>query len=166
MKGLIYKLNVGSLFYIGSTQSLAKRLAHHKHNSKTKTGKLFDAIRNIGSENISIELIEEGDFDTKKELRFKEREYITQVLIDPSCLNTNQPICSVEEKKKRMRLYSMQRREKERVETPKRVLKKDDPEYHQKRWLEWANKNRDHLRTQYKIQDENRIVVPNPITAG
>jgi len=58
-----------------------------------------------------------------------------------------------------MSIYHKEQRIRENaLKEPKepKVRKKDDPDYNKKRWLEWADKNREHLRERYKEQDAKR----------
>ena len=71
--GYVYKLYCEELndFYIGSTtRTLQLRLNEHKSNIRTKKNKLyfFDYV-----ENLKIELIEIFEFETRKDLIYRER---------------------------------------------------------------------------------------------
>ena len=93
MIGRIYRLIGGDKFYIGSTiQSLSRRLSKHKSRSKEedrKNSNLYKYFTEIGWENVSIELIEEIQIETRKELFELECKYIKKLLIDEKCLNIN-----------------------------------------------------------------------------
>ncbi len=78
MIGYIYKLHCPetNLIYIGSTTtSLHKRLNKHKtcKDNPTTSRTLFEI-----SDNVQIELIEEFEFDDKKELERREGEIINE----------------------------------------------------------------------------------------
>ena len=157
----MYRLQVGSKVYIGSTiQTLQKRLNHHRDNSRAKSGSLFDAIRQVGAQNITIELIEEIEYENKADLLIREKWWISQVSAD-DCLNCNKPIRTLEEKRLASREAGKRWREKNKPSGP-RVLKKDDSEYHKKRWKAWADNNRGYLREQYAIQDARRCLSAPP----
>jgi hypothetical protein len=157
--GIIYKLILGDKYYYGSTtNSLQKRLNHHKSDCNKKSSLLFDTGKEIGIDNIKIECVETIQYNNKKELLLKERYYIENNINDSNCLNINLPYNSPEEKLLRMKNYNKQRRIQYKINNPKpeRILKKNDPDYNKKRWLEWAEKNREHLRERYKIQDAKK----------
>lgn len=161
MKGSIYKLIVGDKFYIGSTIStLSSRLHKHKYQSKSRaTTPLYKAIVEYDIDSITIELIEEIEFEIDFDLRRKEREHIELHLADENCLNVNKPARTKQESlEQARRLHKEQRIRENALKEPKepKVRKKDDPDYNKKRWLEWADKNREHLRQRYKEQDAKR----------
>jgi hypothetical protein len=156
MKGRVYKLIVGDKYYIGSTTTtLNCRLNKHKYE-KSRNTPLYNAIREYGSHLITIELIEEIDVETKFDLTRKEREHIILYLSNENCLNVNKPARTKEEKAQQESELKKQQRIRENALKEPKVRKKDDPEYNKKRWLEWANKNRERLREQYKEQDAKR----------
>lgn len=77
--GKIYKLvHDGKVIYVGSTiQKLNERLNGHKAKSKVKPDmKIFKYICNVGWDNITIELIENVNCNSKNELETREKYYI------------------------------------------------------------------------------------------
>ena len=170
MMGNIYKLIVDDKFYIGSTKlKLPLRMSLHISNSKHRDSKICDYIKEKGKDKISIELIEVCPLDTMLE---REKHYIHE-LLDDNCLNTiKNPVRTLEEKKEQDKINNAKPeireaallrkreatkiRQEAREHLPPRPKLTDDPDYHKKRWKEWADKNREHLREQYKIQDEKR----------
>jgi hypothetical protein len=85
MKYYIYKIFIKDkpeIFYIGSTIRFAGRKSHHKKNTTNKVGKkywtrLYVYIRdNGGWDNCIIEIIETGNYETRRDLVIKEQEYI------------------------------------------------------------------------------------------
>ncbi len=86
----IYKLiNEDNLFYIGSTTyDLEERLKKHKYfkNNYLTSKKLFE-----NNKQVIIELIEEFNFESKKEILEKEKYYIEMYINDNNCVNKNLP---------------------------------------------------------------------------
>ena len=87
--GKIYKIECNDgHYYIGSTtQPLCRRLYHHKQCSKKDNSNIYQHIRTIGTDNITIKLVEDYPCAIAKELRKREDEYIQQSKNDPLCLN-------------------------------------------------------------------------------
>jgi hypothetical protein len=89
MKGKIYKLTNGEVFYIGSTISkLSSRLSKHRDLSKKANTLLYKTMFEKGPKTFTIELIEEIEYNIIDELLEKENEYIK--LLNPQ-LNINNP---------------------------------------------------------------------------
>jgi hypothetical protein len=157
--GSVYKLIVSDFFYYGSTTiSLNKRLIHHKSYSNNNTNKLCNKIKEIGSDNITIELIETVNYNDRKDLLLRERYYIENNINNEKCLNCNIPYRTTEERRLQQSELHKKKYKENKLNNPKptKVKKMDDPDYHKKRWKEWADKNREYLREQYKIQDAIR----------
>jgi len=82
--GRIYQIlnHINDDIYVGSTtQSLSKRFSWHKGDStkeKKQNYKLYRAMKEIGSENFYIELIENYPCNTKEELIAREQYYIRE----------------------------------------------------------------------------------------
>lgn len=114
MIGLIYRLEGGNKFYIGSTTCTLKyRLKKHRSNSNERpTNNVYKHFRSIGWENAVITLIKEVQVDERRQLLEYEKDEILKVKDDENCLNSNIPILTLEEKKKRDSEYSKKRREK------------------------------------------------------
>jgi hypothetical protein len=90
MIGRVYRLKCGDKFYIGSTiQALNKRLIGHKFDAKRKPHKCYKYFNEQGWDNVTIELLEEGEFENTKALRKREGEYILLYINDENCLNCN-----------------------------------------------------------------------------
>lgn len=88
MIGRVYKLKCNDKFYIGSTiQVLNKRLNKHKSKAKNKPQKCHAYFNEKGWDNVTIELLEEGEFKDIKALRKREGEYILPHINDENCLN-------------------------------------------------------------------------------
>jgi hypothetical protein len=91
MIGRVYKLKCGDKFYIGSTSMvLDQRLRKHKSAAKSKPLKCHKYFNEQCWNNVTIELLEEGEFENRKALCKREGEYIVQYINDENCLN-----CSV-----------------------------------------------------------------------
>ena len=87
--GLIYRLWCKSTlktYYGSTTGDIKNRLAEHEH--KFKRGVKHSSADIIAGGHYSIEEVELVDFDDKKELRERERFYITN---DKNCINRNIP---------------------------------------------------------------------------
>lgn len=89
-EGKIYKIESNGLIYYGSTiQKLYNRISHHKGlKNNTMSKLLFDT----GNE-IKISIVELYPCNNKKELLFREREWIE----NNECINKVKPIVSKEE---------------------------------------------------------------------
>jgi hypothetical protein len=95
--GYVYKLSYGDDCYIGSTlRPLKKRLQDHKEKSKTGNCKFYKFIRNVGFDNLSLEILEEVKYTNKNKVRIRENYYYN--LLKPS-LNEIAPYQSPEDKK-------------------------------------------------------------------
>lgn len=95
--GYVYKLSYGDDCYIGSTlRPLKKRLQDHKEKSKTGNCKFYKFIRNVGFDNLSLEILEEVKYTNKNKVRIRENYYYN--LLKP-CLNEIAPYQSPEDKK-------------------------------------------------------------------
>jgi len=88
MIGRVYRLKCGDKFYIGSTiQTLNRRLTKHKSAAKTKALKCHAHFNEQGWNNVTIELLEEGEFENRKALCRREGEYMLPHINDENCLN-------------------------------------------------------------------------------
>lgn len=82
MKGKIYRLYNSETCYIGSTiqNLLSKRKAHHKEQFNKWINGNYHWVSSfnlyMNDEEVKIELLEEREFDTKKDLLKLEAEYI------------------------------------------------------------------------------------------
>lgn len=80
MLGRVYKLTnpTNNLIYIGSTtQTLANRMRLHRRDANRGINyPIYQAMREIGTQNFDIELIEEREFANIRQLREREHHYI------------------------------------------------------------------------------------------
>ena len=79
--GKIYQIlnNVNDDVYVGSTtQPLCERLYKHKADTKVRDCNVHKLIREIGEDNIYIELIESCPCNSREELRAREGYYIRE----------------------------------------------------------------------------------------
>ena len=99
MKGKIYKIVSGDLTYYGSTTELylSKRLAKHKYDCKKKP--TLSANKVLSNGDYKIQLIEEFEFENKKELHNREAYYINNF----DCVNNQTPCLSRKETQKKYR---------------------------------------------------------------
>jgi hypothetical protein len=150
MIGRIYKIQGNDKFYIGSTTcDLKYRLKKHRSKSKEEVSinnPLYKYFRVIGWENASITLIKEVQINTKKELLEIEKSEILQVKHDLNCLNSNMPILTLEEKKKRDSEYSKLRRQA-------------NPERERERLQKWRKENPEKRREQTKREREKKNIL-------
>jgi hypothetical protein len=79
MIGRIYKITntVSDDVYVGSTKNrLCTRWAIHKNEMKLNPNrKLYKKLRGVGTANCKIELIEEMDYENKRELKAVEESH-------------------------------------------------------------------------------------------
>lgn len=145
MIGYIYRISGGGKFYIGSTtQPIKKRLKNHKSKSKEshrKNTPIYEHFNNIGWSNVTIEVIQQIEFEEKIKLLEVEKEIINQYKNDANCLNKSRPFITCNEKKesdkKYYKLNYLQNKERE-----KERLRKWREENHDK-YLEQAKRYRD-----------------------
>lgn len=147
MIGRIYRLEGGGKFYIGSTTcTLKNRLKHHRSKSNEPIAlnvPVYVHFRELGWQNASINLIEEFEISSRKDLLSRECEIIKQFIQEDECLNCNRPIITSEEKKERDRKYGKIRRE-------------TDPERERKRLQEWRKNNPDKRKEQTKRYNQRK----------
>lgn len=130
----IYKLEGGGKFYIGSTTAeLNKRLKKHKCKSNeniAKSRRVYTYFKEIGWNNVHINLIKEVTVNNRHELLVIETEEIKKVIDNPECLNSILPTVTKEEKKYRDSVYSKKRRQDnpERERTRLQKWRKENPE--------------------------------------
>jgi len=77
--GIVYKISntINDLLYIGcSSRDINRRMSCHIVSAKTTNNKFYTEMRNLGILNFNIELIEEYQNITKKQLLEKEDYYI------------------------------------------------------------------------------------------
>ena len=91
MIGRIYKITntVSDDVYVGSTKNrLCLRWAIHKNEMKLNPNrKLYKKLREVGTANCKIELIEEMDYENKRELKAVEESHRKRIGIGAN-LNT------------------------------------------------------------------------------
>lgn len=152
MLGRIYKISGGGKFYIGSTtETLDKRLKHHRGHSREQrkmSSNFFKHFLELGWDNATIELIEEIEVETRKQLLERENIHIREVINDVKCLNMKRPVIT----------------EEERNETNKNcydIRRKADPEKENRRQVEWRKNNPEKYRAQVERVKErmrNKVV--------
>jgi hypothetical protein len=128
MIGRVYKLKCGDKFYIGSTiQILKRRLAVHKADAKTRPQKCHTYFNEQGWDNVTLELLEEGEFEDKKALYRREGEYILPYINDENCLNCKiAGRTNAESNKKSIKKYHDAHREKRNAQArARRAAKKN-----------------------------------------
>ena len=152
MLGRIYKLSGGGKFYIGSTtETLKGRLKHHRsrsNDSDRRQSELYIHFKNIGWEQAIIELIEEIEVETRKQLLERECIYIKESMKDPHCLNKNRPTRTTHEKKEQDKVIS-------------RKIRTENPERERSRVAEWRRNNPEKYREQIDrvlAKDRNKVV--------
>jgi hypothetical protein len=100
----IYKMinSIDNTFYIGSTKNtLQKRFYNHKYDSKRIYMYVYEHYNTIGWNTVSIELIEEFQYNDKKDILKKENHYIMENYDNPLCLNTKKAYIDHEAEKAR-----------------------------------------------------------------
>ena len=101
---LVYKISNtdNDKLYIGSTKNdLTKRLCQHKCCCKIGKSKLYQAMREIGTEKFNIELLVECD-----ELRKREQMFIEAFQTIETGYNQMKAYLSEEERKKNKKSYN------------------------------------------------------------
>jgi len=88
-RGKIYSMKCeDGHYYIGSTiQSLSACFQHHKEFSKTHDTRVYEYCKQVGWENITMELLEEYPCDSKKELDERMDHHLLTHELDFLCLN-------------------------------------------------------------------------------
>lgn len=131
--GKIYKIvcNITGEIYIGSTiQTLALRLATHKHYNNTCTSKQI-----IERGDYSIELIENYPCNNRDELHARERYYIDTL----TCINNNKPLTDLE-RETYARDYRQRRQDYYKVKC--RLWRQLHPEYMMFKCKAWREKKK------------------------
>jgi group I intron endonuclease len=108
-KSKIYKIinDVNDEIYVGSTiRSLCRRMESHRRDhtdeKRRPNSKLFKLMREIGTKQFKIILIENYACQNKEELRAREQYYID--LLKPS-LNVYHAVLDVEARKEKHKVY-------------------------------------------------------------
>jgi hypothetical protein len=86
---LIYKIGIGTKYYVGSTKGSlqARLLTHYKKYQLFPERKVYKAIQALGGWHLcSIEVLKTFAFTDNETLRTEEKAYI--FLEDPLCLNS------------------------------------------------------------------------------
>lgn len=155
--GKIYRLvcEDGHYYYGSTTTSLTKRFGCHKHAIQNiKHGGQYFYFTLVPLNTISIELVEEYNCTSKKELLQKENEYIIAHKNDPFCLNTYQSFQSDEDKKQYDKIYHEKNKDraKEYIETHR--------EDATQRTKEYRKKHRDEiLKKEAEYREANRALL-------
>lgn len=152
MLGRIYKISGGGKFYIGSTtEILVRRLKHHRGHSREQrkmNSDFFKHFLELGWDNATIELIEEIEVETRKQLLERENIHIREGMNDDMCLNMKRPVITEEERKATNK-------------TSYDIRRKADPEKENRRQVEWRKNNPEKYRAQVERVKErmrNKVV--------
>ena len=146
--GRIYKIvnTVNDDIYIGSTTlTLKRRFARHIYEMKIlkdSNKMLFKLMREIGSENFSIELIEDVEYDSLKDLRNREGYWIKTMGTLNQVINGR----TIKEYQQDNREYLHQKHQEWLGNNQERCKAKSK---------EWQIKNKDKLRQNQKEYYEN-----------
>ena len=122
IKGKIYKITSPNtdMVYIGSTTAtLNRRLRNHFYDWERKR-KYCSSIYIIEKGNVTIELLEEVQVDSKKDLRKLEQEWINKI---PNAVNNRKAYIHEEQLKESTSEYNRKYREKN-----KEIIKKKHSE--------------------------------------
>lgn len=90
---LLYKITIGTKYYIGSTKGSlqARLLTHYKKYQLFPNRKVYKAIKELGGWHLCfIEVLKTFAFTDNETLRIEEKAHI--FLKDPLCLNSVRPI--------------------------------------------------------------------------
>jgi hypothetical protein len=96
MRGFIYRIDVDDKHYIGSSTLLIPELRLYNHiqdynridRKKCKLYLYIEKNKEGKWDDVKISIIEENDYESKKELRNKEYEYINNDIDKENSLNT------------------------------------------------------------------------------
>ena len=125
MRGRIYKIihNQSDLIYLGSTkQELRYRWRDHKNNYKQYLKdnhseiSIYPYFKQYGIENFKMILVEEIEYEDRKELLKKEQEWINKL----SCINKIYAYTSKEEKRNNQQIYQQTYKYKNYQKSPKK----------------------------------------------
>jgi hypothetical protein len=148
MIGRIYRLSGGGRFYIGSTSlTLEERLREHKSfSTKTKSKRIpvYAHFTSLGWEGVSIEVIRECEYETKRDLLKVEREELDKVRDDPLCLNKNRPYITREENRVRVKETAAKWHQEHKDHTRERLQA-------------WRNANPEKVKEQRARQKEKGV---------
>ena len=155
MKGKVYKISCKTdpnLVYVGSTtQSLRKRLIKHRYDCKKllKSIMFYQHVNNDWS-NWEIELIEEIEFEDKKELYEREGHYIKSI----GTLNTQIPLRDdkqyYEDNRESILKYQHQYRQNN-----KNKIKEYQEEYYQQNIHKKKEYDRQYLKYRHDVRKAN-----------
>ena len=81
-RGLIYRYvnSVNSCVYYGSTINVPARIALHKHLAKTSDKPLYAAMREIGFEKFTFEVVKKFPCETRKQLEAEEYRILGEAI--------------------------------------------------------------------------------------
>lgn len=158
--GKIYCIrnNVDDSVYVGSTTApLNKRLQRHKWEMKrTPNIKLYQKMMEVGFDNCFIELIEEFEFETKKQLREREGEHIRRIgTLNIQIAGQTQAERARKWKANNYEHYIETRREhrkthKDTINVKEREYHRANKEVHNAASKKWKEENREHCN-QYRM---------------
>ena len=150
--GFIYKISNSQdeRVYVGSTKDITKRLSWHKTKSINKNDRnynmpLYVCMREIGRDNFSITHLETFEYDDKKDLLLKEREWIEK--LSPS-LNQVLPIVSIQETTDRVKKWHTDNKEHVKEYKKQHYLKKKAEI--QAKHKTYYEANKEHLKAKAK----------------
>lgn len=160
MKGYIYKISGGGKVYYGSTIDFKKRQSRHMTNNKTSAKLIFQIC-----ENPVFEIVEEVEFDDRKDLEKREGWWIE----NNECVNVIVAGRESEESKKisraknkeKIREYKRQYREKnkERIREYQRQYNK---KYYEEKKERMKEKNAVYYQeNKERILERNKIWIDN-----
>ena len=159
-KGKIYKIlnTITDDIYVGSTcVGLEKRFAKHKsqiHQKQNDNIKLYQKMRELGTDVFYIKLIQEAPSDSKAELRALEGKYIREIgTLNKHIAGRTQPVY-IQETKDQKREYDKNYREEkqEHISERRRKHREDNQELYQERWRQTYLRRREKLMEQVKCE--------------
>jgi len=166
--GYVYKMTAPDtdLCYIGSTiGSLCLRKAIHRYMWKNKgrfntfTCSAYSILDKCNG-NCDMEVIYQGEFDSIKDLRIKEREMIE--LYGDKVVNKNKPFITYEEKKEVQKDYAKKKYYENQDEYKQIRLNNyyKNKDYFREKYKQWYHDNREKRLEYSKQYAKNRRLCP------
>jgi hypothetical protein len=124
----------GGKFYIGSTSlSLEERFREHKSfatKARSRQIPVYAHFATLGWDSVTIDLVCECDYDTKRDLLKVEREELEKVREDLNCLNKNRPLITRDEVKQQVKKNAAKwhQENKDRVRERLQKWREENPE--------------------------------------
>jgi|TARA_R110000823_G_scaffold300689_1_gene421514 hypothetical protein len=127
INGIIYKIEIGKEFYVGSTKNLIERQYLHNSRLKKYSGKLYEICRANNINEIECIELEKVKVENKKELFILEQKYINE--LKPT-LNSYNAYITEEEKKAQIKLKGIiyYENNKEKIKEKVNVYRKNNKE--------------------------------------